>query len=322
MNAVSKFWQTDDTLMKMTQQAIGEPLQTFSAKPLDGGFCNAVYLITANGEDMVLKIAPHEAIEMLSDEKNLLKNEAEMLTFVNEMIHVPIPKVLLYDTSCSICKSPYLFITKIAGVSMDKINQELTNEERNGILEETGKITAAMNAIKGTTFGRPQMPETFTKSNSEFMLGVYKLLIQDGKAKDFTLPCISYDDLWDLLCANKDAFDDCKEPCLIHNDIWDGNMMIHDHKLSGIIDFERCFWGDYLLEDHFSGYGEISPAFLKGYGKSSFTKMEERRICLYRIWRRLAMTIEIPYRQFEDDGRYQWVTGELSSQIAHLQTIM
>ncbi|WP_310603127.1 phosphotransferase family protein [Anaerosporobacter sp.] len=322
MDAVSKFWQDNETLEQMTEKVLGEKLNSFSAEPINAGFVNAVYLICANSKEMILKIASQEHVEMLSDENNLLLNEAQMLAFINEKLSLPIPRVLLHDTSCTICKSPYLFISKIEGDSYEHLISSLSEQERAQINYEIGKITAQINSIKHSQFGRPQLPESFSSSNSTFMLGVFRMLLDDGLAKNLDLRCISYEDLWNLIKANQDAFDDCKQPCLIHNDIWDGNIMVHNGKLSGIIDFERCFWGDYLLEDHFSGYGEISPDFLKGYGKSSFTKMELRRISLYRIWRRLAMTIETPYRQFDDEGRFNWVTGELKSEIGNLRELM
>lgn len=322
MDAVSKFWQTESTLRQMTEKALGEQLHSFLAKPLDGGFCNAVYLITANDKEMVLKIAPHENIEMLSDEKNLLLNEAQMLTFINQKLSIPIPRVILHDTSCTICEAPYLFITKINGISYDKVIQDLSEQERAQVKHRVGEITSKINTIQHTQFGRPQLPDSFTSSNSEFMLGVFRMLLDDGLAKNLDIPYVSYDELWNLILANQEAFDDCKHPCLIHNDIWDGNIMIHNNMLSGIIDFERCLWGDYLLEDDFSGYGEIDQNFLGGYGKNTFTKMELRRISLYRVWRRLAMTIETPYRQFTDEGRFNWVTGELRSEIENLRRLM
>jgi fructosamine-3-kinase len=322
MDSISKFWQTQDTLKQMAAKAIGEQLYSFFAKPLDGGFCNAVYLITANDKEMVLKIAPKEDIEMMSDELNLLLNEAQMLNFIKQNISIPIPQVLLHDTSCTICASPYLFISKIEGTSYDQINQSMTDKECAQVKYRVGEITAQINSIHNTQFGRPQLPETFSTSNGTFMLDVFRMLLDDGLAKNFDLPNISYDELWSLICANKDAFDDCKQPCLIHSDIWDGNIMIYDNKLSGIIDFERCLWGDYLMEDDFSGFGEIDSNFLDGYGKTSFTKMELRRISLYRLWRRLVMTIETPYRQYNDDGRFHWIVGELKTEIEQLKKLM
>ncbi len=86
MNSISKFWQTEDTLKQMVVKATGEQLHSFIAKPLDGGFCNAVYLIVANDKEMVLKIAPQEHIKMMSDEYNLLLNEAQMLDSIKQNI--------------------------------------------------------------------------------------------------------------------------------------------------------------------------------------------------------------------------------------------
>lgn len=322
IKSISKFWQTEETLRIMTQKAIQQPLITFSYQALDGGYCNAVYEINANGQSMVLKIAPKDSIEMLSDEKNLLLHEANMLNYVNDAIDIPIPKVILFDPSCELCESPYLFMTKIEGTSYDKIVNNTPEDVRAKIRFTLGEITAKINSIKCRRFGLIQLPETWSNNNADTMLKIYRMLLDDGISKNLDLRYINYDELWELLLANRDALEDCKSPALIHSDIWAGNIIVKDNSLSGIIDFERMRWGDYLLEDDFSGFGGIDPNFLKGYGKTSFTPLEERRIVLYQIWRRLAMTIETPYRQYDDKGRFDWITSELHNSIIHLKELM
>ena len=54
-----------------------------------------------------------------------------------------------------------------------------------------------------------------------------------------------------------------------------------DHgKITGVIDFGRSVWGDPLMEEWFFAGNE---KFMRGYGKTSFTKNERLRMALYAL---------------------------------------
>jgi hypothetical protein len=46
--------------------------------------------------------------------------------------------------------------------------------------------------------------------------------------------------------------------------------------------------------------------FLEGFGQTSFSKYELKRLRWYDIILYLTMMIEVYYREFEDEGQYFW----------------
>ena len=52
---------------------------------------------------------------------------------------------------------------------------------------------------------------------------------------------------------------------------WDGNLMIKNGKLTGLIDYAAVLWSDPLLSHDFHDFGDTpDPYFLQGYGKTEF----------------------------------------------------
>ncbi|MDD3243017.1 MAG: aminoglycoside phosphotransferase family protein [Eubacteriales bacterium] len=304
MDTASKFWQDEKTLWEMTRHALQRPVQRFSARALDGGFFNAVYRVQADDAALVVKIAPQKQADLLFHERDLLRNEAQMLSLVNRMADIPAPQMICYDESRTLCAAPYLFMSAIPGESFEKVSAQMSPQERGEVKAEMGRITARLNAISGAQFGLPQIPTTLRDTNGAFMLNFFQSLFRDGQAKGLDLQEITYDALWELIWVNCAFFDEAETPCLLHTDLWDDNVMVQGGRLSGVIDFERAAWGDPMMEDDFSGYGSRPVAFLRGYGKTAFTRGEEIRISLYKLWRRVMMLTECPYRKFADDSRY------------------
>lgn len=46
--------------------------------------------------------------------------------------------------------------------------------------------------------------------------------------------------------------------------------------------------------------------FLRGYGQEEFSEAEQKRIYWYDVLLYLTMMTEGAYREYEDDGQYQW----------------
>lgn len=104
IKAASKFHQSKDTLKLMTEKALGRTTNDFIEKELAGGMCYAVYLVQADEEKYVIKIAPHpESKVLMRHEKDNLLNEANSLRLFEEKLDIPAPKLLLLDTTRTIC---------------------------------------------------------------------------------------------------------------------------------------------------------------------------------------------------------------------------
>ena len=115
--------------------------------------------------------------------------------------------------------------------------------------------------------------------------------------------------------------DEVTGPVYVHTDTWDGNLLIKNGKLTGLIDYAAVLWADPLLSHDFHDFGDVpNPYFLQGYGKIEFTQNEKIRIQIYRIWQRLGMVVERGYREYEDPHMYDWVLDDFAREVEKLET--
>lgn len=322
MNAFTKNKQECTTLRKMLYQAFGDKvgIEQVEFKELDGGFCNAVYLADfGNEEEYIIKIGAHEGITMMRYEKGLLETEVAVLRLLEKETEVSIPKVIFFDNTKTICNAPYFIMTKIEGMPYNEIQEQLLETEHFEVHRQVGVFNHKMNQIKGTHFGIFSNEATWHTNWRACMLGLFRMMLDDGISAGSNLKHISYNALWKLINEKADVLEDVTEPSLVHWDLWEGNIFVKNKRLSGIIDFERALWGDVLMEHEFSSFGEPAEGFEEGYGKKTYSQGELQRRSLYRLYRYLCMIIECDYRHYEDDGQYNWVTGELEKELYRLR---
>lgn len=310
MDAATKFWQSEENLKKMTERALGKKCLQFKAEKLSGGFCSAVYLIKADCEKMVLKIASKDTVKLMWHEKDYVPIEAKMLKILNKKQDIPMPKLIYFDDSREICEVPYFFMSFLEGkplLGMEGIKPEELQE----IKKQVGTITKKICLIPAPYFGIPAMPETYTDKNSEFVYRLFAMLLKDAESMQIEIPGITAKELLELVKRSEIILDEVTKPCYAHTDTWDGNILVKDGKFSGLVDYAAILYGDELISHDFHDFSpEPDKAFLEGYGKNEFTEHEKMRIQIYKIWQRLGMVVERGYRNYEDKSLYEWVLGE------------
>jgi len=322
INAVTKYRQSDETLLKMTEKALGK-IQSFFAKELSGGLCNAVYLIEADDEKMILKIAPNDDAEIMRHECDITGTEAEMLRLFKEKLDIPIPELIYFDGSRTICKVPYFFMSFMEGGPLMTLDPRPDETCVSIIKREIGVISRRISSLTAKSFGIPAMPETFSDNNCDFVLTLFHMLLDDAKDKLIEVPGITYDELLNLIESQREALNEVEIPCYIHTDTWDGNIMVNDNNFIGLIDFAAILYGDPLMNHDFHDFSpEPRTDFLEGYGKTTFSLNEHIRIVIYKIWQRLGMIVERGYRGYEDSGMYSWVLDEFTKSIEELKNII
>lgn len=317
ISSITKNKQPFSILSKLVQTYFNQTISEQNVKELNGGYCNAIYEIAFENTQLppvILKIAPTPQTEMMQYEEGLLQTEVEVLKLIEDKTSIKAPKVLFYDTSCTLCNAPFFFMTKIPGQTVNTLPKQVASLQEK-IDSTIGNYLKQLNGIEGNKFGICNCPQTFSKTNKDFILKIFQMLLTDGIKKQCDLRAINYEDLSQLLLTNADIFEGVDKPHLVHWDLWEGNVFINNNEVSGIIDFERALWGDPLMEQTFSSFLKPSPSFLKAYGKTQFTPKELVRCQFYKIYRELGMIIECPYRDYKSEAQYMWVTGELKKDI-------
>lgn len=317
MYSITKNNQDEKTLRAMVKHIFGAD-KLVSYNELTEGYFNIAYeIILEDGKEAILKIAPKPQVEVLSYEKNLMHTEVACMRLARSKGIQCVPVVYGYDDSETICPSPYFFMEKVKGNSLLSVKEMLDETVVESINVSVGEVNHSINDITCDCFGYPSIPD----SQGEHWYQVFKkmllMCIADARKKNVNLK-IDIDQLMVYLERDKDIFSEVITPKLVHWDCWDGNIMVSDGKVVGIIDWERCIFGDPLMEVGFREYFD-HQAFKKGYGICELTQNQLKRILWYDIYAMLIGCVESIYRQYETTEFYDWASSELLDRFEKLR---
>jgi hypothetical protein len=148
--------------------------------------------------------------------------------------------------------------------------------------------------------------------------GMVEDVLHDGERRSVDLGW-DYDAVRAVFAEHADCLDEVREPRFVEWDLWDSNVMVKDGAIACIIDHERAFYGDPLIEACFTGsvlpaLGDPTP-YLRGYGRGPLTGTELTRRRLYTLYLVLIMVIESVYRQ-SDRAHSDWTRQQLVAGMA------
>lgn len=310
-----KNYQPNDSIRRMYEKAFNRSSENITITILKGGMKNAVYLIEDIDFKVVLKIAPKDESKMITADRNILWWEAEMLKLFDRE-DFPSPKLLAYDDTCEICESPYLFMTYIEGQNYLECKGDLSEEDKSRIEYQIGLLSHTICQIKGDKFFFPSQPNKQFKDNYEFVLNLFDLLLKDALSQNIDLGPNGYSMIYDILNANKESINNVDSLCLSHTDIWDGNILVNDGNVVGIVDFSDLYYCDELMTFYFHTIdGKTSPYFLQGFNNRKLNKDEKIRIEIYRMYVILKMIVDCVLKQY---GRFDWMYENLNTRIDYL----
>jgi len=322
MESGTKNKQTIEDIIVMVQKAFGSNLNSedITVKELTEGFFNVAYEVVLPGKAVILKIAPPIASGIMTYEYNMMQAEVAALRLVREKTTVPVPEILYYDASHSICNADYFFMDKLEGDSFYKLkNNGMPEAEQKNILSEIGYYNAAMNQILGTSFGYIGQPQKQGPSWKDTFLLMLSDVLKDGETIDISLG-VEYDVVRKLIDKASFALEEVTKPVFVHWDLWDGNVFVKDGKITGLIDFERALWGDPLMEAYFRAHCH-SEDFTMGYG-SELRKEAPIRALLYDMYLYLIMVIETKFRLYPDDWQLNFSKKELYVAMENLNKLL
>jgi aminoglycoside phosphotransferase (APT) family kinase protein len=316
MESLTKNRQTPGTLRAMIAQAYGsDQVPDGDAgwwTELGHGWFNVAYRIRLrSGAEVVLKIAPPPHVEVMT--------ELAALRLIREHTDVPVPAVDHADTSRTLCDADWFVMPYIDADNLGMIRDSLTPADRDAFQEALGAATARLNAIRGPAFG-PLTGPGLPTWRAAFTTMIESVL-SDGERRAVSLGR-PYPEIRTLISDNAGCLDEVTEPRFVEWDLWDNNAMVRDGRIVAIIDHERAFWGDPLIEAGFTGteqpaFGD-SQSFIKGYGHPPLTHTERVRRRLYNLYLTLIMAVEIPYRNLGGADHHTWVHARLTEALALL----
>jgi aminoglycoside phosphotransferase (APT) family kinase protein len=323
--SITKNRQPAEVLRAMAARAFGDdrvPEGVDWYAELGHGWFNVAYLMRLRGgEPVVLKIAPPAGVEVMTYERDMMRTEVAALTMIRERTTVPVPTVLYYDQSRELCDADYFFMEFIDADNLGIIKDGLAPEDYNAYEELLGAANRALNEIKGERFGPLLGGASAGAGWRQVFTGIVEDVLRDGERRGVDLGC-DYDGIRRIVAEHADCLDEVAEPAFIEWDLWDSNVMVRDGALAAIIDHERAFYGDPLME---GGFVAIEPdalpgdpaAFLRGYGKATFTPAERMRRRLYNLHLMLIMVIETVYRGHTDFSQYDFARAQLTQVVAN-----
>jgi fructosamine-3-kinase len=316
MESLSKNKLNAGQINGLTQKAFGKPADGISENNI--GEFSALYIITLADKEIILKIAPKDDVRVLRYEKNAMKAEVDALRLVKANTTVPVPEVLFYDDSKTLCDSEYFFAEKMRGDNLNSISSELNEGQKNNIIFELGKYNRQINGIEYDMFGYLAQADKRTGNWQTCFKGMVSDLLNDGRDMDIKLP---YDEIERIIKSFVHACDDVKTPKLVHWDLWPGNVLVQNHKISGIIDFERSLYADVLMEFFFRKIA-VNNDFNAGYG-IDFSVLDKNaviRLALYDLYLALIWRIEYHYRKYEE-SQLGWREEQLDLACKAFETL-
>jgi aminoglycoside phosphotransferase (APT) family kinase protein len=319
MESLTKNRQSEEAVLQMVRRAFGNGITSdqITVRELTEGYFNIAYEVILPDRAVILKIAPPQGSKIMTYEHNM-RAEVDALRMVKEKTDVPVPCVLYYDNTLSICDADYFFMEKIEGESFFKLKNSglLSHEEQKEIYREIGRYNARMNEITGASFGYLGLPAKQGGNWKEVFLNMLEEVLRDGERIEISLG-VGYDEVRSLIAKAGFALEEVKSPRFVHWDLWDGNIFIREGRITGIIDFERALWAEPLMEYSFRGHVNTKE-FYDGYGANLREEAPVRSL-LYDMYLYLIMVIETKYRMYPDDGQYGFAGRQLKLAMEKLK---
>lgn len=313
MESASKRKLTDSELHKVAARAFPGSMLV-NAEELTDGWANSVYVLTVksmNGEMIrsVLKVAANNPDSLMRYERDLMKAEVEAFRLAEEAGVSFIPKILYYDPSGEIIDAEYFVVSFLPGQAYSKAKPKLSAQQRGGIEHQFGRYNRVLNEITGTRFGYLAQKNRQCDNWWEAFLSMLDDQFADAADRKVNMPD-TIDNMREAMHRISDCLNEVTVPRLVLWDLWDGNIIVENGAITGLIDFERALWGDPLMENYLSHFQD-SKDFRNGYGIGELTELQKSRLSLYNLYLDIIMWVECDFRKYPDPEHEKWAWNNL-----------
>lgn len=270
-----------DTLRRIVRQWAGSKLDIEEIRHLHGGaVSNTLGLKLNNGEQVVLKIAPHRVDRSLA-------REAQQLNHLR-FLGVPVPTVYQWKLADLDGPDSYVLMEFVEGMDLAAARESLGEAAYESVQQDLARIVVTMHKQVGKAYMRVgasgQDGQEFS-SWSEFFRGVYDGIWRELEKNAHTSPvCRKHfnrvHDRLDKLLAHDDV------PRLVHWDLWTANVLVGDEgKVRAILD-PVCKYAHAEAElAYLEMFHTVTPAFMKAYRRElKASDGYERRREVYQLY--------------------------------------
>ena len=191
--------------------------------PLGAGEFNAVYCVTLEDKEYVLKIAPQNNDGILEYEKDMMRAEVYWYERMRKDTDIRVPEVYFCDFSKETIPADYFIMEKIDG--KEPLKENFTDGELDKIQQSMAKMAASMHAVKGEKFGYIQ--NGLYPDWSEAIRAMTVSLIRSAKCKRrnsrLGKKLLFYIDKYEGILKKADC-------SMVNFDIWTPNILVKDRK--------------------------------------------------------------------------------------------
>jgi hygromycin-B 7''-O-kinase len=269
--------------------------------PRTGGQLSSVYELRAGDRSVIVKVY---------DEKWRWKQakEAHVYRLLAEHGIQPVPTILRVEPDTELIGRAFTVMSRLPGTPLS----ETPVDDVAAVYRQLGGMLAAIHAIPQPAFGYitthvlDPVPDNTTYMGRQFARKLREFRELQGD------PAL-HDLVQHYAAAHADLFASCDRPVLCHNDVHEGNVLVEDGKLSGLVDIENALAGDPWLDlakaDYYAARGDTAKltALLAGYGAES-----DGRLRLYKIYHALEL-----WDWFASIGETQHLDG-IAADLAEL----
>ncbi len=301
---ITKCKQTKENIIRMAKAAFpgrGIP----EIEELTDGMCNVAYKLTYEDEfRTILKIASPIKSGFLKNECNLMDAEVKAMKLVAQNTDIKVAEVYAYDKTKTLCEGDYFFMECMEGSNWISVIDSLEQDVNSNLRRKVGALQRQLTVISNDKFGLLGDPLHQFDKLFDFIYFLICNVLDDAEKREVVIG-VPKNEILNLLTEDKDVFEGVKTPTLVHWDMWEGNIFVKDGEITGIIDWERAMWGEPYMDEPFRHH-KRNKELLEGFGALELSKEEMRRIYWYDVLLYLTMMTEVFYREYEDEGQYQW----------------
>jgi aminoglycoside phosphotransferase (APT) family kinase protein len=227
---------------------------------------------------------------------------------------LPVPGVVVHDATLAAAPYEVLVTERLPGNSVELAWPDLDDEARARIAEATGAVMAGLHGIDPGGFGELSDP---ADGRAASWPECCRRLLEDrldAALRDGVFDASDAQSARDVLSARERELLTVERAGLVHGDLHFANLLQHDGRLTGVIDFEWSLAGDPDMELVSTGFIEdICPGSLASVVAAYRARRPEppeleRRLDVYRVLHNVMMCVTAA-RHFSADEASEFVAA-------------